>query len=169
MIQAPFSRIPALFALLMTITLVMLPADAQPPFYEEKGYFVGTVFFFLDEFEYTFDIDGTQLIPNDTLKHTILTEYKHAIYNISRLQYKILDHTINASDVQIDVDPKRIDDMKTRFNIEIYAHNAEVTGPWLTRTYDNLDLKSVYGIYNAATDKMGIHVPYSVALSLLLQ
>jgi hypothetical protein len=167
--QPTFSSMLALFVLLMTITLVKLPADAQAPFYQEKGYFDSTVFFLLDEFEYTFDIDGTQLIPNDTLKHTILTEYKHVVYNISRLQYKILDHTINASDVQIDVDPTRIDDMKTRFNIQIYADNAQVTGQWLTKTYYNLDLKSVYGIYDRATDNMVIHVPYSVALSLLLQ
>lgn len=170
MIQASFSSMLALFVLLfITITHIMLPADAQLPFYEEKGYFHGTVFFFLDEFEYTFDIDGTQLIPNDTLKNTILNEHKHSVYNISRLQYKILEHTINASDVTIDVDPTGIDDTKTRFNIQIYADNAEVTGQWLSRTYDNLDLKSVYGIYDRATDKMVIHVPYSVALSLLLQ
>jgi hypothetical protein len=168
--QASFSSMLALFVLLlMTITRVLHPADAQLPSYEELGYFDGTVFFFLDEFEYTFDIDGAQLIPNDTLKHAILTEYKHSVYNISRLQYKILEHTINASDVQVDVDPTRIDDTKTRFNIQIYADSAEVTGQWLTRTYNNLDLKSVYGIYDEATDKMVIHVPYSVALSLLVQ
>jgi hypothetical protein len=169
MIQALFSGMPTLLALLMTITPVMLPAGAQRPFYEEKIYFDSCVFFFLNEFEYTFDIDGTQLIPNDTLKHIILTEYKHAVYNISRLQYKILDHTINASDVHIDVDPTRIDNIKTRFDIQIYANNAEVTGPWLTRTYDNLDLKSVYGIYDVATDKMVVHVPYGVAFSILLR
>jgi hypothetical protein len=169
MIPALFSGILALFALLLTITPLMLPARAQPPFYEEKIYFDSCVFFLLDEFEYTLDIDGTQLIPNDTLKNTILTEYKHAVYNISRLQYKILDHTINASDVQIDVDPTRIDDTRTRFDIQIYANNAEVSGPWLTRTYGKLDLKSVYGIYDHTTDKMVIHVPYSVAFSLLLR
>jgi hypothetical protein len=167
--QASFSSMLAVFVLLMTITLVMLPAYAQSPFYEEKGHFDATVFFFLDEFEYILDIEGTQLFPNDTLKHTILSEYKHVVYNISRLQYKILEHTINASDVQIDVDPTRIDDTKTRFNIQIYADNAEVTGQLLTMTYDNLDLKSVYGIYDKAADKMVIHVPYSIAFRLLLQ
>jgi hypothetical protein len=168
--QASFSSMLVLFALLvMTITSVLLPAYAQLPSYEERGYFDGTIFFLLDEFEYAFDIDGAQLIPNETLKHTILTEYKHSVYNISRLQYKILEHTISASDVQVNVDPTRIDDTKTRFNIQIYADNAEVTGQWLTRTYDNLDLKSVYAIYDEATDKIVVHVPYSVALSLLVQ
>ncbi len=169
MIEASFSRTILLLVLMITNTVVILPANAQPPFYEEKGYFDGTVLFLLDEFEYIFDIDAAQLILDATLKHTILTEYKAASYNISRLQYKILDHTINASDVQIDVDPIRIDDDKTRFNIQIYAENADVTGQWLNMTYHNLDLKSVYGVYDRITDKMAIHVPYSAALSLLLR
>lgn len=83
-------------------------------------------FFFLDEFEYTFDIDGAQLFPNDTLKHRILSEYKQSVYNISRLDYVLLEHTINASDVQIMLDPSRIDDTKSRFNVHIRADIAEL-------------------------------------------
>jgi hypothetical protein len=166
-LQALFSTMLPLFVL--SITVVVLPTEAQPFFNGEKRLLNGTILFFLDEFEYIFDIDGTQIIPNDRLKDSALTEYKQSVYNISRLQYKILEHTINASDVQIHVDPTRIDDMKTRFDIEIYANNAEVTGQWLTRSYENLDLKSVYGIYDRVSDKMTIHVPYSVALSFLLQ
>jgi hypothetical protein len=168
-LQALFSNILLLFVLLITITLVMLPAEAEPSFNGEKKLSDHTVFFFLDEFEYTFEIDGAQIFPNDTVKHSIVTEYKKSVYNISRLQYKILEHTIYASDVQIHVDPTRIDDMKTRFDIEIYANNAEVTGQWLNKSYENLDLKSVYGIYDKVTDKMIIHVPYSIALWHLLQ
>jgi hypothetical protein len=83
-------------------------------------------FFFLDEFAYTFDIDGAQLFPNDTQKHRILSEYKQSVYNISRLDYVLLEHTINASDVQIMLDPSRIDDTKSRFNVHIRADIAEL-------------------------------------------
>ena len=124
----------SLFVLSITITVVVLPAEAQRSFNGEIRLLVGTMLFFLDEFEYIFDIDGAQIIPNDRLKDSALTEYKESVYNISRLQYKILEHTINSSDVQIHVDPIRIDDTKTRFDIEIYANNAEVTGQWLNRS-----------------------------------
>ena len=67
------------------------------------------------------------------------------------------------------LDPARIDDTKSRFNIHNRADKAEVTSPSLSRTYNNLDLKTVYGIYYNMTDKMLVHVPYNVALSLLLQ
>lgn len=89
----------------------------------------GNSLFFLDEFDYAINIDGAQLFPNDTIKNTLLTEYKQSVYNISRLQYLLLGHTINASDVQIMLDPIGIDDTRTRFDVQISADKAEVKGP----------------------------------------
>lgn len=62
-------------------------------------------FFLLDEVEYTFDIYGAQIFPHDELKYSILTKHNHSVYNISRLSFPIMDDTINASDVQIHVQP----------------------------------------------------------------
>jgi hypothetical protein len=62
-------------------------------------------FFLLDEVEYTFDICGAQIFPHDELKYSILTKHNHSVYNISRLSFPIMDDTINASDVQIHVQP----------------------------------------------------------------
>ncbi|HEX2471507.1 MAG TPA: hypothetical protein VHJ59_02025, partial [Nitrososphaera sp.] len=105
----------------------------------------------------------------DTVKHSIVTEYNSSVYNISSLQYNIMEHTINASDVQIHVDPTRIDEANTRLDFQIYANNAEVTGPSLSKSYNNLEITSAYGIYNRVTDKITIHIPYSVALQHLVQ
>jgi hypothetical protein len=126
-------------------------------------------FIFLDAFEYTFDIDGAQIFPNDTVKHSIVTEYNPSVYNIPSLQYVIMGHIINASDVQINVDPTRIDDANTRLDFQIYANNAEVTGQWLSKSYNSIEIRSAYGIYDRVTDKMTIHIPYSVALQHLVQ
>jgi hypothetical protein len=124
---------------------------------------------FLDAFEYTFEINGAQIFPNDTIKHSIVTEYNPSVYNISSLQYKILDHMINASDVQIYVNPTRMDDQNTRLDFQIYANKAQVSGQLLNKSYNNLEITSAYAIYNRATDKITIHVPYSVALQHLMQ
>lgn len=123
----------------------------------------------LDSFEYTFEIDGAEIFPNDTIKNSIVAEYNPSVYNISSLQYEILGHTINASEVQIHVEPTRIDDMTTRLDFQIYANNAQVTGELLNKSYDNLEITSAYGIYNRATHKMTIHMPYNAALHLLAQ
>jgi DUF2075 family protein len=80
-----------------------------------------------------------------------------------------MEHTINASDVEIHVDPTRIDDANTRLEFQIYANNAEVTGQLLSKSYNNLEIRSAYGIYNGLTDKMTIHIPYSAAMQHLLQ
>jgi hypothetical protein len=62
-----------------------------------------TIFFLLDEFEYTFDIYGAQIILVDKLKYNILTVHNQSVYNISHLSFGIMDHTINASNAQIHV------------------------------------------------------------------
>jgi hypothetical protein len=154
---------------LTTIPLVTDQSEAQPLISLEEKLSDNIAFFFLDAFEYTFDIDGAQIFPNDTIKHSIVTEYNPSVYNIPSLQYKIMDHTINASNVQIDVSPTRIDEANTRLDFQIYADNAEVTGQWLSNSFNNLEIRSAYGIYNRPTDKMTIHIPYSVALQHLLQ
>jgi len=123
----------------------------------------------LDSFEYTFDINGAEIFPNDTIKNSIVSEYSPSVYNISSLQYELMGHTINASDVQIHVEPTRIDNTTTRLDFQIYANSARVTGELLNKSYDNLEITSAYGIYNRATDKMTIHMPYTAAFHLLTQ
>jgi hypothetical protein len=160
-----------LFISLTTIPLVTIQSEAQSSQSEQEKLLDNNniAFLFLDAFEYTFDIEGAQIFPNDTIKHSIVTEYKPSVYNIPSLQYKIMEHMINASDVQIHVDPTRIDDANTRLEFQIYANNAEVTGQLLSKSYNNLEIRSAYGIYNGLTDKMTIHIPYSVAMQHLLQ
>ena len=154
---------------LTTIPLVSTQSEAQPLASQQEKPWDNIGFLFLDAFEYTFDIDGAQIFPNDTIKHSIVTEYNPSVYNIPSLQYKIMEHMINASDVEIHVNPTRIDDAITRLDFQIYANNAEVTGQSLNKSYNNLEIKSAYGIYDRVTDKMTIHIPYSAALQQLLQ
>ena len=154
---------------LITIPLVSTQSEAQPLLNQQEKLLDNIAFIFLDAFEYTFDIDGAQIFPNDTVKHSIVTEYNPSVYNLPSLQYVIMEHIINASDVQIHVDPTRIDDANTRLDFQIYANNAEVTGQWLSKSYDSMEIRSAYGIYDRVTDKMTIHIPYSVALQHLVQ
>jgi hypothetical protein len=159
-----------LFVSLTTIASMAVQSKAQllgglqeMPVYTNSN----IAFALLDSFEYTFDISGTQIFPNDTIKNSIVTDYRPSVYNISSLQYEILGHTINASDVQIHVEPTRIDDINTRLDFQIYANSAQVTGELLSKSYNNLEITSTYGIYNRATDNMTIHVPYSAALTII--
>jgi hypothetical protein len=154
---------------ILAINPISLRAEGRRSLGVEKGLLDNGVFFLLDEAEYTYDIYGAQIFPNDQLKYSILTEQHQSIYNISSLTFVIMGHTVKASNVQIHVQPGIVDDTKTRLNIEIYAATGDVTGQWVSRSYDNVEIRSLYGIYDRTTDKMIIHIPYGTVLSLLLQ
>jgi len=155
---------------LTVISLVTIESEAQPSLNrQQKKLLVDNIgFFLLDSFEYTFDIEGAQIFPNDTVKNSVVNEYTPSVYNISSIQYEIMGHAINASGVQIHVYPTKIDEISTRLDFQIYANNAQVKGPSLNKSYDSLDIKSAYGIYNKVTDKMTIHMPYSAVMQQLL-
>jgi hypothetical protein len=119
----------------------------------------------IKNFEYTFDLDGSQIFPNNDIKQDIVSEYKSSNYNIDDLNYELLGFKIIASDIKIHVDPKRIDDTKTRIDIPLLlAKDIKVSnGELINLSYNEVDLRSVYGIYDKATDKMSVHVPIAIA------
>lgn len=116
-------------------------------------------------FEYTFNIEGKQIFPTNNIKQDIVSEYKSSEYNIDDLNYELLGFKIRASDIKIHVDPKKIDDTETRVDIPVLlAKDIKVSnGGLVNLSYDAVDLGSVYGIYNKATDKMTVHVPLGIA------
>lgn len=121
------------------------------------------------QFEYTVDLDGKQIFPNDTIKQDIVSKYKSADYNISNLNYKLLGFNITASNIKIHVNPSRIDQTTTRVDFPVMtAKNVSVTNGSINPKYGEVNLGSIYGIYNKNTDKMTLHIPSSVALQYLL-
>jgi hypothetical protein len=121
------------------------------------------------QFEYTVDLDGKQIFPNDTIKQDIVTKYKSADYNISNLNYKLLGFNITASNIKIHVNPSKIDQTRTRVDFPVMtARNVSVTNGSINPKYGEVKLGSIYGIYNKSTDKMTMHIPSSVALQYLL-
>jgi hypothetical protein len=124
----------------------------------------------IKNFEYTFDLEGRQIFPNNNIKQNIVSEYKSSEYNIDNLHYKLLGFKITASDIKIHVDPKKIDDSKTRVDIPLMlAKDVKVSNGPINLSYNEVDLGSVYGIYDKTTDKMTVHVPVSVAVKYIQQ
>lgn len=119
----------------------------------------------IKNFEYTFDLDGSKIFPNKDIKQDIVGEYKSSDYNIGNLNYELLGFKIIASDINIHVDPKKIDDTKTRIDIPLLlAKDIKVSnGGLINLSYNEVELGSVYGIYDKTTDKMSVHVPIAIA------
>ena len=118
----------------------------------------------INNFEYTFDLEGRQIFPTNNIKQDIISEYKSSEYNIDDLNYELMGFKIIASDIKMRVDPKKIDDSKTRVDIPlILAEDVKVSNGPINLSYKEVNLGSVYGIYDKTTDKMTVHVPVSVA------
>lgn len=119
----------------------------------------------IKNFEYTFDLDGSQIFPNNDIKQDIVSEYKSSNYNIDDLNYELLGFKIIASDIRIHVNPNRIDDTKTRIDIPLLlAKDIKVSnGGVINLSYNEVELESVYGIYDRTTDIMSVHVPIAIA------
>jgi hypothetical protein len=136
-----------------------------------KSAFIKELENLIKNFEYTFDLEGNQIFPTNNIKQDIVSEYKSSEYNIDDLNYELLGFKIRASDIKIHVDPKKIDDTETRVDIPLLlAKDIKVSnGGLINLSYDAVDLGSVYGIYNKATDKMIVHVPLGIAAKYVKQ
>ena len=80
-----------------------------------------------------------------------------------------MGHIIQAPKLQLHGQPAIIDDTKTRLNIDIHAAAANVCDQWVRRSYNNLEIQPLYGIYDRITDRMIIRILYGAVWSLLLQ
>jgi hypothetical protein len=80
------------------------------------------------------------------------------------LKYNILGFNVIAHNINIHVNPSRIDATRTRVDIPLMlARNVTVTNGVLNLNYNEVNLGSIYGIYDKTTDKMTVHIPLAVA------
>jgi hypothetical protein len=119
------------------------------------------------QFGYKIDLDGKQIFPNDTIKEDIVTNYKSHTYTINALKYKVLGFSISASDINIRVRPSKIDATKTKIDFPSFARDVTVNNGVINLSYHQIDLGSIYGIYDKATDKMTMQIPIGIALHYL--
>jgi hypothetical protein len=155
------------YPLLRSISFLLFD-NGGPDLYQGAA-FIQELENLIKNFEYTFDLDGSQIFPNNDIKQDIISEYKSSNYNIDDLNYELLGFKIIASDIKIHVDPKKMDDTKTRIDIPLLlAKNIKVSnGGLINLSYDAVDLGSVYGLYDKVTDEMTVHVPISIAARYL--
>ena len=66
---------------------------------------------------------------------------------------------ITASDIEIHVSPTKLDNVKTRIDIPLLlAKNVKISNRGLINlSYNEVDLGSVYGVYEKNSDKIRVH------------
>lgn len=152
---------------LMAISVLVVSAYAVRPAYAAGPWDFAASF--LDLFEYKMDVDASELFPNDEIKNDLITKQEPRQFTIDEIQREIAGFSITASDVVMQLDPSGIDASNTRIDLDIKGTSVKVESSYLTRTYESIDVHGIYGVYNSETDNVAIHVPYAVALSLLLR
>lgn len=130
------------------------------------AYFLNDLKNLITNFEYTFDVSGDQIFPNDTIKQNIVSKYEPSKFVINNLRHQLLGFNITASDIMIHVSPKKMDITKTMVSIPLLlAKDVRIndgTG-LINLSYNQVDLDSVYGVYDKNEDRMTVHVPINVA------
>lgn len=124
----------------------------------------------LGNFEFTVDLDANQIFPNEKIKQDMVSKYKSAKYNIANLEYELIGFKIIASDIKIHANPTKIDQTQTRIDIPLMlAKNVKVSNGIIDLDFNEIDLGSIYAIYNKNIDKITVHVPMGVAYRYLQQ
>lgn len=147
----------------VAIAISLLAASAyavQPAYATGPGDFAAN---FLGFFDYTMDVDASELFPSDQVREEIIATSEPSQFTIAEIKREIAGFTVSAQNVFMELSPSKVDSSNTRLDVGIQGASVEIGG-LLTKTYSDVNID---GIYNAATDKVTIHVPYAVALSLL--
>ena len=121
------------------------------------------------QLEYTQDIDANQVFTDVTVKNKVLNNLEPTQYTIPALKHSLIGYDISANNIEVKTESKKIDDNKTRIDFPIMkAKNVKVSnGGLVNLSYDNVDLSSMYIIYNPKTGKFTLHIPILVAAKYL--
>lgn len=119
-------------------------------------------------FEYKLDVDSSELFPSEQVKDDLIAKSEPSQFAIAEIEREIAGFKVSAQDVLMKLSPSKLDQSTTRIDVDVQGRMVEINGIF-TKTYSNVDVDGIYGVYNAATDKVTIHVPFAVALSLLFR
>ena len=130
---------------------------------------------FTRAFEHSIEIDADQIFPNETLKHEIISKPGSFEFTMPSLEYNLLGFNISATDIEVVANAKQLTDdtdqrQKTRIDFPVMlARNVNVTNGITNQNFNDVDLSSIYAIYDPTTDKFNFQVPFDIAARYLLK
>ncbi len=120
--------------------------------------------------EYTVDLKANDIFPNQTIQDKILYDYESTKYTIPVLNYRLLGFDISAKDIAIQTESNKMEDSNTRINFPMmHANNVRVSNGLTDLSFNDVDLSSLYAIYDPEADKLTIHIPVVTAMKYLYQ
>lgn len=126
-------------------------------------------------FEHQVEIDANLIFPNESLKREIIANSASLEFTMPVLNYNLLGFNISASNIEVNASSKQvIDDSsqsnKTRIDFPVMlAKNVNVSNEITNQNFNDVDLSSIYAIYDPKTDKFIFHIPFDIAARYLLR
>jgi hypothetical protein len=130
---------------------------------------------FTKPLEHSIEIDADQIFPNETLKHEIISTSGPLEFSMPTLEYNLLGFNISATDIRVIANAKKISDdtdqnQKTRIDFPVMlAKNVNVNNEATNQNFKDVDLSSIYAIYDPMTDKFNFHIPFDIAARYLFK
>ena len=180
----------SLLSVIVVIILLAAPTlpsmkyvDARADLFEldidNDMYIVATAASVFDIFtkplEHSIEIDADQIFPNETLKHEIISKSGPLESSMPNLEYNLLGFNISATDIRVIANAKKISDdtdqnQKTRIDFPVMlAKNVNVNNEATNQNFKDVDLSSIYAIYDPLTDKFNFHIPFDIAARYLFK
>lgn len=126
-------------------------------------------------FEHQVEIDANLIFLNESLKREIIANSASLEFTMPVLNYNLLGFNISASNIEVNASSKQvIDDSsqsnKTRIDFPVMlAKNVNVSNEITNQNFNDVDLSSIYAIYDPKTDKFIFHIPFDIAARYLLR
>jgi hypothetical protein len=109
-------------------------------------------------FEHEVEIDANLIVPNESLKREIIANSTSLEFTMPVLNYNLLGFNISASNIEANTSSKQVIDDSSRSNKIIIdlpvmvAKNVNVSNEITNQKFNDVDLSSIYAIYDPKTD-----------------
>lgn len=123
-------------------------------------------------FEHQIEIDANQIFPNESLKNEIITNSTSLGFTMPVLNYNLLGFNISASNIEVNASSKQVNEDGNKKRIDflvMLAKNVNVSNEITNQNFKDVDLSSVYAIYDPKTDKFTFHIPFALAARYLMK
>lgn len=80
---------------------------------------------FLDFLDYKFDVAASQLFPSKQVQENVISD-RSSDFAIAKIDRQVVGFALNTSDVQIHVQPSRIDSENTRLAVDMHGKNVAI-------------------------------------------
>ncbi len=129
-------------------------------------------FFESKPFEHQIEIDANQIFPNESLKNEVIGNASSLEFTMPVLNYNLLGFNISASNIEVNASSKQVNNESNNKRIDfpvMLAKNVSVDNGIISQKFNDVDLSSVYAIYDPMTDKFTFHIPFDLAARYLFK